>query len=308
MIAVPHSSGDSLVFLTDADAVSIGPGSEVAVGITALEPGETANGAFGTADMIDPVAGVTSIVASAIGGGTDEETDAEYLDRLRSLLTLMAPRPILPGDFALMAESVPGVGRAAAFDLYQAGTDDDPVAASTIGGSSSPIAAGPGVDDVERAVTVVVTGEDGAPPSLGLMRAVYNDLDARREVNFLIYVIAPGEAGVYTGVDVRADVHVLPGYDWATVVDNIEASLGEWLNPASWGVDVGALSSPWAVDTKARLYEAVEWMNRAQGVHWVENVELKRSTQLVGDFAAADLTLPGKAPMPTFGAATLTQV
>jgi uncharacterized phage protein gp47/JayE len=61
---------------------------------------------------------LTVTLDAPTAGGVDAESDADYLDRLHELLTLLAPRPILPNDFAVLARTVAGVGRATAIDLY----------------------------------------------------------------------------------------------------------------------------------------------------------------------------------------------
>jgi hypothetical protein len=53
---------------------------------------------------------------TAVGGGVDPETITSYINRLSAELQLLAPRPILPGDFAEMAQNVEGVFRACAIN------------------------------------------------------------------------------------------------------------------------------------------------------------------------------------------------
>jgi uncharacterized phage protein gp47/JayE len=153
MISVPHPSGTAVVFTTDDDIVAPQGGGDVVVGVTALESGSAANGAFGLAELIDVVDGVQSVLVSTAGGGVDAEADEDYLDRLADALTLLAPRPILPNDFAVMARQVPGVGRSLAIDLYQPGSDDD-VPADEPGGplhvEGAPVLAGAGAGNVAR--------------------------------------------------------------------------------------------------------------------------------------------------------------
>jgi hypothetical protein len=51
-------------------------------------------------------------------GGVDAESDDDYLDRFRTNAQLLAPRAILPSDFASLLQSVPGIDRALALDGY----------------------------------------------------------------------------------------------------------------------------------------------------------------------------------------------
>ena len=300
-VLVPHPAGEGVIFTTDADVLAPAGGGSLSVGVTALEPGSAANGAFGASELIDDVEGVASIAVSSAQGGIDEETDEEYVDRLSDELTLLAPRPILPNDHAVLALAVPGVGRAVAIDLYQPPT--------SAGGVGLPRADPSGATDVPRATTVAITAEGGAPADTALCQRVYDVLDAAREVNFLNYVIPAGEGGVYTAIDVRATVTCYPGHAPADVEVQAESMLRTWLDPAQWGTAPGASTSTgtmvdWAFDDKVRLYEAIDFVNRANGVFYVESIELKKASD--STWAAADITLPGVAPMPSAGAITIT--
>jgi hypothetical protein len=307
LLSVPHPSGEYMIFTTDDDVAAPAGGGVVTVGVTALEPGADANGAFGTAELVDVVDGVTSIaVLSAASGGVDAEDDAAYLDRLSDALTLLAPRPILPQDFATFARQVPGVGRTLAIDLYQPGTNDN-IAAGQPGGpltvEGTPLNAGAGISPVARCVTTVVTAEDGAPPSQALMHSVWSELDGAREVNFLAYVAAPR----YTQIDVQATVKAYPGYLPADVQAAAAAMLSTWLDPGQWGSQPSSTAETtdqWALDTYARIYEAVDWLNRADGVYFVVSVQLRKHGDVA--WSNADVPLAGIAPLPVAGDFTIT--
>lgn len=290
MISVPNPDGSAYVFTLDVDVVSPAGGGVVGVGITALEPGATANGSYGNAELIDVIDGVVSVaVSTPASGGTDEETDSEYLNRLTSAMTILAPRPILPNDHAVLAELVEGVGRALAIDLLLPGTTDQPNAIRDPLESKPPPAASQ--TNVARCTTVAITNPDGTAPSQTLKQAVWDTLNAAREVNFLNYVIAP----TYTTIEVQATVMAYPGFTSADVRQQALDSLADWLNPATWGT-----TGAWLQDTNVRLYEAVDYLNRAAGVHYVVSVQLRKQG---GAFAATDVALTGLAPLPTFSAA-----
>lgn len=117
-------TGDVLVpFATLVDVV-IPPGSTVnsAVLVSAVEPGgeHSQIGAIaGPVELIDTLDFVLTITQNALtSGGVDAEDEEEYLDRLRTRLQLLAPRPIIARDFAIMAEDIAGVDRAIALDGY----------------------------------------------------------------------------------------------------------------------------------------------------------------------------------------------
>jgi hypothetical protein len=295
MLSVPHPSGESMIFTFDADVASPAGGGVVNVGVTALEAGENANGAFGAAELIDVIDGVLGVVvASAAAGGVDAESSDAYLDRLSDALTLLAPRPILPNDFAVMARQVVGIERSMALDLYQPGTDDNLTAPEggplTVEGT--PVLAGAGVSPVARCVTTVVTGPDGLPPTQDAMHRAWALLDARREVNFLAYVIAP----TYTTIDVQAVLHRYPGYADADVQSAAQAMLEQWLSPSTFGAST--LGDVWATDNVVRIYEAIDYLNRADGVHYVVSVKLRVAG---GAWSSTDVALSGVAALPLPG-------
>jgi uncharacterized phage protein gp47/JayE len=306
LISVPHPSGEFMIFTTDEDVVALDGGGDVLVGVTALEAGADGNGAFGVAELVDVIDGVQQVVVSAASGGVDDETPEDYLDRLADALTLLAPRPILPPDFATMARQVPGVGRTLALNLYQPGTADNIVAGQPGGPllvEGAPVNAGAGVNNVERCVTTVVTGLAGVPPTQALMHTAWQTLDGAREVNFLAYVIAPH----YTSVDVQATVKAYPGYTAVDVEAAAELMLARWLDPGLWGSQPSSTADTvdqWALDTYARIYEAVDWINRADGVYYVKTVQLRKH----GDpaWSAVDVLLPGVAPLPVLGDVAIT--
>ena len=291
LLAVPAPSGEAVAFQTNVDVIAPAGGGSETVAITALEAGELGNGAYGAAEPIDIVDGVESVnVAVPTAGGVEDETSDEYLARLAEALTILAPRPILPADFSTLARQVAGVERATTLDLYQPSTGQ--------GGYGAPRGASPATN-VPRCTTTVITTTDGGAPSDELMQSVFARLDASREVNFLVYVIPPE----YTTVDVQATVRAYPGYDPAAVEAAAELELGYWLDPAAWGTPPGGFAGEWFFDNTARLYEAVDALNGAAGVHYVETVQIRKAG---GTFGTADVTLTGAVALPRPGAFNVT--
>jgi hypothetical protein len=294
LIAVPSPTDEPIAFATDQDVLAPQGGGDVTVGVTALEPGSAGNGCFGDAEPIDIVEGVDSIVVSTSSGGTDDEESEDYLARLVDAMQILAPRPILPNDFAVMAQQLPDVGRATTLDLYQPSTAQ--------GGYGEPRDAAEHTD-VPRCVTVAITAAAGEPPPDALLEQVYELLDSRREVNFLVYTIPP----TYTEIDVRATVVAYPGYDAATVEANAQSTLATWLSPQGWGEPPtvpGGTSAGWVADDTVRLYEAIDYLNRADGVHYVVSVELKKSSD--STWSSADVVLTGPVALPRPGTFEIT--
>lgn len=123
-LAAIRTAGDELVsFETITDTVIL-PGATVANGVamaaaTAGEAGSGLGAPGGPLELTDPLDYVVSVTQVAVtSGGVDAEDDAVYLNRLRTELQLLAPRPILPADFAALAQATPGIDRALGLDGY----------------------------------------------------------------------------------------------------------------------------------------------------------------------------------------------
>ena len=118
--ALARSGDDLVAFATTQEVtIAVGDNSIDNVPFAAVIQGADANGLAGVGQMLDPVIWVQSIdVPQTTAGGVDAETPDVYLDRLTNLLRMVALRPILPQDFAILALQVEGVGRAVAMNLY----------------------------------------------------------------------------------------------------------------------------------------------------------------------------------------------
>lgn len=278
----PPSSATSYAFAVDANAViPAGQTSISGVSAHALEAGSAASEITGTVQVIDSLAFISGVtLPTATSGGQDAETIDAYLARLSALLTLLSPRPILPQDFAVLAQrSIDGVARAVAVDLYNPG---------------------PPVDaNCPRCVTVVVCDSAGNPCPAQVKADVDALLQSEREVNFLAFVQDP----VYTTVDVSFDVQSYPGYDPVDVAARVVSQITNYLSPGAWGVppygDTSARS--WINDTKVRYLEVGEQTNRVDGVHYINTLALRLAG---GTFGQTDVTLTGVAPLPRPGSVT----
>lgn len=280
LVGIP-ADGDELVpFETAADAV-IPPGSVGADGVViiAQEPGTDANGLTGQPELVDALDFVTGVALTgpfdpglgmaATTGGVDPESDAEYQNRLRELLQLLAPRPILPNDFAVLAKTVPGVYRATAIDLYNPGP--------------------PVTTNVPRCVTVVVVAEDGNPVSAIVRQQVDDLLQSEREVNFLVFVVDP----TYTTVNVTFRVHPYPDYGGQDVVDRCVSALTDYLSPQNFGATPYGEAPQWLSDPWVRYLEVAEVINRVEGCWYIVSLTVNGGT--------VDVALPGVGALPKSG-------
>lgn len=445
-------SGDTPIpFATQVDVV-IAPGASVATNVTlvAVTPGAAGSGLGGPGGavaLLDTLSYVLSITqAATTSGGVNAEDDDTYLARLVIQLQLLAPRPILPADFAAFARNIAGVSRATAIDGYNpfhnlmslndasvetdasgwtgfgnatvaqsaaqfadgskslsitsvaagdmqaiqiaaaeinvvpgetitavayfrsavtarsckvgiewrtAGdvTISDPLGAgvndTTVGWTLNSYTAvapatagkarvfvliiGPaagaevhyidkmsirrgsgtdwvpgGTPDTGNARTVAVAAIDAAGNAVSgaIATAIQTDLQARREVNFIVNTLTPNQVII----DVTYDIHLLPGYDSATVIASVNAAIANYLNPATWGATTSN-ALDWLNTTTIRYLEVAAIINAVTGVDYITTSGgLYNLTMALHGFtmARADITMAGPAPLPTTVGGTLT--
>jgi len=255
LVSLEDADGNPIAFEVDHDVTILAPALTTAAGevlLRAVEEGSASNG-LGAAgvvvDLLDPIVWVdTATLTAASSGGADQETDADYLNRLSARLTLLTPRPILPRDHALLARDLAqqnGVEvRALALDGYNP-------ADSTF--------------DNERMVAIaMVEVGTGADVDAGVKTAVDDGLQAMREVNFVVNVIDP----VRNVIDVIFTITPSPGADTAAAVADAIANVESYLSPANSGIPVGSTVGWDDVDT-LRRQEISYVINNTEGVdHW----------------------------------------
>jgi len=282
-VAIRDATGTMVPFSTFGDTI-IAPGSTStaagAVLIEALEGGTEANalGSVGGAvDLLDALTFVTAITQTDVtSGGVDEETDTDYLNRLTARLTTMAPRPILPRDFSVLARDIPGVFRAVTIDGYNP-------ANSTYSN--------------ERMVAVAAIDLAGANISIPVKAQLQAYLDAMREINFIVNVMDPKR----TNISITYNVAPLAQFDPAQVVADTQASVTAFLNPIYWGAEpsLGDMFR-WDDTTVVRYNEVVAVLDRTEGVKYVAAVLINGG--------AVDVNLSAPASLPTLTSVTGTAI
>ena len=256
---------DGTAFAVFADQVlAAGVLSVSGVIVVATQTGSAANGLAGASvsliSALDWVSGVT--VATATAGGSDEEFDDAYDDRLARELQLRAKTLVTSRDFEIIALSQPGVGRATASN------------------------------NGSRAVSVTIAdafGEVVPTPTKTALIAIYATY---RQVNTVVTVSDP----TYTTVNVVYTVKAYPGFDPTDLTSRINAMLAGVLSPAQWGqpTTFGNPGSPaWFNETSVRLNKIINLIGDVQGVDYVVSLTLNG--------AAADLTLSGTVPLTRAG-------
>ncbi len=270
--AVLIPAGDETrLFLTASD-VSVPAGdSSVKVPLIAEEPGTESNNLGADPILVDALGFVEQIVLDApTTGGADEETMDEYLPRLREMLQLMSPRPIIPEHFEVLARQDQEVFRAVAI---------------------------PGLDpethtyDNALTMTVAVMKENGLPLTGAGMDRVKAALEQNVPINSVVNVVEPD----YTGIKVEVEIVSLPEYDHETVKGAVERQLDDYLQPMNWGrrEGWGMVPTKWVNSDTVRFYEIVEVVNRAVGVDYIVNLEIGTGSSM----GTVDVELDGDVPL-----------
>jgi uncharacterized phage protein gp47/JayE len=278
VVIVEETGDESYAFEVVSDVV-IPPGSTATaageVTLRAVAGGASVNGVGG--------AGVTAVVADAYGyvstvtltgeasGGQDEETEEDYVNRLSDELQLMTPRPILPRDFEVLALRNQAVSRVKAVDGW------NPTAGTT---------------GNERYIGLVLLDEDGADVAGGVKTEVETELDAMREVNFVVDVGSP----TFTAIDVTATVRCYAGSDPTQVDAAVTAAVENYLSPSNWGrpsTGHADLLGDWVNTDKVRMSEMYAAINSVEGVNYVESLTIEGGTADVNLSGVVPVTQPG---------------
>ena len=283
-----RTAGDVLVaFAVDQDyIISPGTTSRADIRVVAVEPGGDGSGlgaASAPLELITSLTYVTGVTQNSMTtGGSAAETDDEYFDRLTQRLRLLAPRPILPQDYAILAQDHPSVSRALGLDGYNPSD---------------------GTYNNERYVAVAVTDADGEPLSGPAKAEVDAMLEAEREVNFVVNVID----ATYTTIDINASLKARTGYNFADLEARVEETLASALSPATWGyvpaqADLGDPIT-WEQTSTVRINEIITLVSNVDGVDYVTALTMRTGA---GSFAAADIPITGAAPLTRPGVMTVT--
>lgn len=125
LIGLIDANGDIHLFSLLSDAVIPAASNSITGTVEAVEEGTDSNALSGEAVLVEQIDWIESVSTFSVSsGGADAEDDDTYLNRLTANLGLMAPRPILAKDFALISRNVIGVWRAAAVDNFLPGTNE----------------------------------------------------------------------------------------------------------------------------------------------------------------------------------------
>lgn len=352
VVAYNQTGSAQILFTVQAD-INVTAGNATGTGTVICETvGTFANGlAAASLQMVTTMASVSSVATTATtSGGVDAETTTAYINRLSNELQLLAPRPILPTDFAALAVNVSGVYRALAIDqLIPARTDSTGVtvtnASTTVSdtqvqsydqgrtlvssgtvtwpanttissvtpgvsfvASAAPTVSGGGTASSvsfadftgqARCCTVAGVDSNGAALTSTIQANLLAYLQAKREANFLVFVISPTS----NPIDVSVQVKVAPGYNASAVQTAVQTALQSFLSPANWAG--GNLTPPvWNSGmTVVRFWDVVQAVHNVPGVLYVSTCQICAHG---GTLGSADVTMTGDAPLPAVGTLSVT--
>lgn len=280
VVILTAMDGTQYSFSTAADIV-ITPGSSTGSGsLVADDTGTPQNGIIaGAGQMGESLSYVTAVATTAATtGGSDAESDDDYLSRLRDEVALLAPRPIIASDFAVLARSASSeIVHALAIDGYNltAGTPSN-----------------------EKCCTVICFNAAGGAVSSGAKAAALALLQAMREVNFLVFVGDPTANTVSVDFTAKAQ----SGYNTATVNASIIAALQAYLNPATWSAPSDGTEAGWRVQPDVYVNELITVISNVVGVDRCVSVRVGSGGGVPS--GTTDLVLSGLAPTATYGSVT----
>lgn len=280
-VVIEGANGEPLTFEVTADVVVAAPNLATpagAVSLRSIDTGVSTAGLGGPGTVVEPQDSIvwvdTITLTGETIGGTDEEEDEAYLDRLSARLTLLSPRPILPIDFVLLARDIAqqnGVEiRAVALDTYNPNT---------------------ATYNNEATITLAVILKDtGANVAGAIKTAIDDGLQEMRQVNFNVFVIDPTRSTV----DITFAGKAHPNYEPADVEARAEAAVTDFVTSTNWGKIFGAEQESWENATSVRLQAIATVLNNVEGFAYYTSITIGLNG---GAQAAADTALPGAAPV-----------
>jgi hypothetical protein len=205
---------------------------------------------------------------AATSDGTDPQDDNDYLDMVSRELQLRGRMIVTLPDYERAAVDTPGIGRAYAMTT------------------------------AARDVTVYLTDPEGLPVPAEVKATLADVYANTRLVNTTVNLADAN----YTEIDVVYSVAALPGFDFVSLLQTINAMLTNSLSPSGWGtVDYGQPgTSPvsWINDATVRLNKVISMIGNTSGVAYV----VANSVTING--SAADFVMPGPVALPTPGTFT----
>jgi hypothetical protein len=269
---------DNVSFATD-DEVTVPAGQTTAVGVPATCTIEGSDYNDLPGDTVTPMVAERALVAVTLDapttGGSDEEGDDDYQDRLSRTMQLSAKTIVTLRDFELWAlvRYPTTIGRAVARHLGA------------------------------RHVELTLAGFDGLPVAAPVKAALVADYAQYRLANTTVDT----PDATYTTVNVDYAVKLYPSADQAAAIAAVNAVLATELSPATWGSPKYTRDRPqpvWFNDPVVRRNKLIDLIGDVEGVDYVDTLTLSVPGGVPAPNANGDLTLPGAVALPEPGVFT----
>jgi hypothetical protein len=268
------------VGFTTATSVTVSAAGTNTVAVQAGLAGAAANDLVGTAvELVSPtLVWVDALTLNApTAGGTDGESDDEYVDRLANDETpLLTPKAVLIADAAALAR--------ADIEVFRALAIDNLIPPSTTG--------------QEGHITVAVMAADGTNVSGPGKTRVQATLEAGRILGITAHIID----ATSTRLDVAFTAQCYPDYDPTAVAADAKAAIEAFLSPLTWGIPPGGSASDWTDEPTVRRFDLIGVLYDVRGIRHVSAVTLARHGDALGN---VDVTLDGPAAVPTIQTADI---
>jgi hypothetical protein len=280
-VGIRNLDGDLIPFVTVGDfSVATGSTTATNIQIAALEEGSDGSGlgtVGGPVELVDAIAGPSAVtLVAATSGGTDDEDDQIYLNRLISFIRLMSPRPVMAQDFADLAQNVTGIWRAAAIEGLDANLS---------------------LTGQPQRVTVFPVTEGGVYVGDTIADNYVAYVQPMMSPNFTVFrkAVSPH------AVNITANISLYPGWTNADRISAAQSAINTFLDPGTWGSQPVGDGRDFVVTNTIKLNDIVGVLYKVDGIKYVNSVTING--------VAADLTFSNptiEVGVPTPGTITVT--
>jgi hypothetical protein len=271
---------DGVGFVTTAATPTIAAAGTASVPVQAVITGGDGSGLTGIdVTLIAP----TTVWVDAITlnaptiGGSDGETDDEFVNRGADELPTLSPKAILIEDAAAIAR--------ADIEVFRALAIDNLVPPSTTG--------------VAGAITVAIMAADGGNVSGPGKTRVETALEAGRILAIDAHVIDPTQNAMKVSFTATARA----GYDPTATAAEAKQAIQDFLSPLGWGVPPGDNGSSWTDEPTVVCNDLFGVLYSVPGIRHVSALTLALSA---GTLGTSDVTLTGPAAVPTITSGNIT--
>lgn len=248
--------GSRVGFVTTEDVI-IPNGQTTASGVqvSALEVGDFTNGLIQGVRLEDEWDFVSNVVMDGpTSGGSDGETDAEYLNRFIRRQRRLGEQLITADDFsAFSRDFFSDGGRAITIPLYDSTTN---------------------TPDVAGTFTVFPIDPSGLPRTASQKTSLLTAIQAKLLTGVTAGVLDPQ----YTSINVSFTATSYPAYQPSQVQAAAVAAVQDFINPSRWGLAPYGDDVLWLNEQVVRYNDLVAVLETVEGLRWVTSLTVNGGT------------------------------